>query len=94
MKAIETAFREVADALVASQQLYRSKSRRKRFWSLPSSGAMTWPTLRYRQGEDTYLNVLSPNRTFISAQQGLLQAQIRKLTSQISLYKALGGGWN
>ena len=49
--------------------------------------------LRYRQGEDTYLNVLSAQQDLYSAQQGMLQAQYNKLASQISLYQALGGGW-
>jgi multidrug efflux system outer membrane protein len=49
--------------------------------------------LRYRQGEDTYLNVLSAQQDFYSAQQGLLEAQFNELSSRISLYKALGGGW-
>jgi multidrug efflux system outer membrane protein len=39
------------------------------------------------------LNVLSAQQDLYSAQQGMLQAQYNKLASQISLYKALGGGW-
>ena len=50
--------------------------------------------LRYRQGEDTYLNVLSSQQDLYNARQNLLQARFRQLTSQISLYKAVGGGWN
>jgi multidrug efflux system outer membrane protein len=38
--------------------------------------------------------VLSAQQDLYSAQQDLLQARFRQLTSQISLYKALGGGWN
>jgi multidrug efflux system outer membrane protein len=49
---------------------------------------------RYRQGEDSYLNVLSAQQELYSAQQGQLAAQYNKLASQIALYKALGGGWN
>ena len=49
--------------------------------------------LRYRQGDDTYLNVLSAQQDLYNAQQEMLQAQFRKLASQISLYQALGGGW-
>jgi multidrug efflux system outer membrane protein len=49
--------------------------------------------LRYRQGEDTYMNVLLAQQDLYSAQQGMLQAQYNKIASQISLYQALGGGW-
>ena len=49
--------------------------------------------LRYRQGEDTYLNVLSSQQDLYNARQNLLQARFRQLSSQISLYKAVGGGW-
>ena len=50
-------------------------------------------TLRYRQGEDTYLNELAAQQDLFSAQQGLLQAQFNRLSSKVSLYQALGGGW-
>ena len=50
-------------------------------------------TTRYRQGEDTYLSVLSAQQDLYSAQQSRLQTKRNKLASQIALYKALGGGW-
>jgi len=48
---------------------------------------------RYRQGEDSYLNVLSAQQDLYRAQQSRLTAMFSKLSNQISLYKALGGGW-
>ena len=48
---------------------------------------------RYRQGEDSYLNVLSAQQDLYNAQQSRIAAKINKLTSQITLYQALGGGW-
>jgi multidrug efflux system outer membrane protein len=91
-KAIQTAFREVADALVADDTYARQiaaemdaiKAQQRR---------LELATLRYRQGEDTYLNVLSAQQDLYSAQQGRLQAQFNRLSSQIALYQALGGGW-
>jgi len=91
-KAIQTAFREVADALVANGS-YAAQIDAKRGNPTPSKSATISPTSRYRQGDDTYLNVLSAQQDLYSAQQGMLQAQYNKLASQISLYKALGGGW-
>jgi outer membrane protein, multidrug efflux system len=91
-KAIQTAFREVADALlgvdsyaaqiVLDQALIDTQQRR-----------LELATLRYRQGEDTYLNELVAQQDLFSAQQGLLQAQFNRLSSKVSLYQALGGGW-
>jgi multidrug efflux system outer membrane protein len=91
-KAIQTAFREVADALVGvdsyarqiilEQSLIDTEQRR-----------LELATLRYRQGEDTYLNELAAQQDLYSAQQGLLQAQFNRLSSKVSLYQALGGGW-
>jgi multidrug efflux system outer membrane protein len=91
-KAIQTAFREVADALIGvdsyarqitlEQSLIETEQRR-----------LDLATLRYRQGEDTYLNELAAQQDLFSAQQGLLQAQFNRLSSKVSLYQALGGGW-
>ena len=91
-KAIETAFREVADALVASSS-YASQIEAELKLINAQQRRYELANLRYRQGDDTYLNVLSAQQDLYNAQQDLLQAQFRKLSSQISLYEALGGGW-
>ena len=91
-KAIQTAFREVANALVARRSFAEQivvqqaliKAQQKRY---------DLATARYRQGEDTYLNVLSAQQDLYSAQQNLIKTQFDSLSSQITLYKALGGGW-
>jgi multidrug efflux system outer membrane protein len=91
-KAIQTAFREVADALVDAGSYARQMDEeaalvnaQQRRYDLANS--------RYRQGEDTYLNALTAQQDLFSAQQGQIQAHFNKLASHISLYKALGGGW-
>jgi multidrug efflux system outer membrane protein len=93
MKAIETAFREVADALVASRS-YTQQIGEESILVTAQQRRFELANLRYRQGEDTYLNVLSSQQDLYNAQQDLLQARFRQLSSQISLYKAVGGGWN
>jgi multidrug efflux system outer membrane protein len=93
MKAIETAFREVADALVASRS-YTEQIGEESILVTAQQRRFELANLRYRQGEDTYLNVLSSQQDLYNAQQDLLQARFRQLTSQIALYKAVGGGWN
>ncbi len=91
-KAIQTAFREVADALVATGS-YAAQIDAEAVLINAQQKRFELATLRYRQGEDTYLNVLSAQQDLYGAQQGLLESQYNKLASQISLYKALGGGW-
>jgi multidrug efflux system outer membrane protein len=91
-KAIQTAFREVADALVANSS-YASQIEEQGTLIDAQQRRFDLANTRYRQGEDTYLNVLSAQQDLYSAQQGLLEAQFNKLASQISLYTALGGGW-
>jgi len=93
MKAIETAFREVADALVASRS-YTEQIGEGSILVTAQQRRFELANLRFRQGEDTYLNVLSSQQDLYNAQQDLLQARFRQLSSQISFYKAVGGGWN
>jgi multidrug efflux system outer membrane protein len=91
-KAIQTAFKETADALAANGS-YLDQIDVEATAIAAQQRRLALATLRYRQGEDSYLNVLSAQQDLYSAQQGLLQARFNKLSSQISLYKALGGGW-
>jgi multidrug efflux system outer membrane protein len=91
-KAIQTAFREVADALVASRT-YASQIEEAAALIRTQQRRYELANLRYRQGEDTYLNVLSAQQDLYRAQQDQMAAQDNKLASQISLYQALGGGW-
>jgi multidrug efflux system outer membrane protein len=91
-RAIQSAFREVADALVdignyAEQITVESIAIEAQARRLELAKA------RYAQGEDSYLNVLSAQQDLYTAQQGRLQAQFNRLGAQISLYQALGGGW-
>ena len=91
-KAIQTAFREVADALVAINT-YAAQVDAEAVAISAEQVRYDLSNLRYHQGEDTYLNVLLAQQDLYSAQQGILQAQFNKIAGQISLYQALGGGW-
>jgi len=91
-KAIQTAFREVADALVATSS-YANQIEEQAALISAQQRRFDLANARYRQGEDAYLNVLSAQQELYGAQQSRLEARLNKLTSQISLYKALGGGW-
>jgi multidrug efflux system outer membrane protein len=91
-KAIQTAFREVADALVGVDSYARQITLEQALIDTQQR-RLDLATLRYRQGEDTYLNELAAQQDLFSAQQGLLQAQFNRLSAKVSLYQALGGGW-
>jgi multidrug efflux system outer membrane protein len=90
-KAIQSAFREVADALAVrgtvDQQLEAQQS-------LVQAVAETYrlSNSRYNMGIDSYLSVLDAQRSLYSAQQGLVSLRLAKLANQVALYAALGGG--
>ena len=91
-KSIQTAFREVADALVATNN-YAKQVNNQTALIDTQQRRFSLANARYLQGEDSYLNVLSAQQDLYNAQQGRIDAQYNTLVSRISLYKALGGGW-
>lgn len=91
-KAIQSAFREVADALVARSTLVDQLAADEALVSAQSR-RLKLAEIRYRNGVDSYLVVLSAQQDLYTAQQSLLQVRLAKLSSSITLYKALGGGW-
>jgi multidrug efflux system outer membrane protein len=90
-KAIQAAFREVADALAVrgtvNQQIEAQQS-------LVNAVAETYrlSNARYTKGIDSYLSVLDAQRSLYAAQQGLIAFRLSRLTNLVTLYKALGGG--
>jgi multidrug efflux system outer membrane protein len=89
--AIQTAFREVADALARRGTIAEQLAAEQ---SLVDSAAtsLRLSTARYERGTDPYLNVLVAQQTLYSAQRTLVQTQLIELTNAVSLYRALGGG--
>ena len=89
---ILNAFREVADVLAALQtrqeQLAHQQQRVQ-----SSQDARELADIRYRQGLVTYLDVLDAQRTVLSAELQLVQTQRARLTDMVTLFKAIGGGW-
>ena len=91
-KTIQTAFREVADALVARPS-YRQQIEAQQALVKAQQRRYELASERYREGEELYLNVLTAQQDFYSAQQGLIQARFDSEANDITLYQALGGGW-
>ena len=90
-KAIQNSFREVADALAVSGTVDAQVAAQQ---SLVGALAETYrlSLSRYDKGIDSYLSVLDAQRSLYAAQQGLTYLRLEKLTSQVRLYAALGGG--
>ncbi|MBK1616043.1 multidrug transporter [Rubrivivax gelatinosus] len=92
-KAIQTAFREVADAL-ATRSATREQLQAQRLQSEHSERALTLSLARYSRGVDSYLPVLEAQRSWYGARQSLISTQYTQLSNDVALYKALGGGWS
>lgn len=90
-KAVQTAFREVADELVAGETLGKQLEA-QRMLVAANQESYDLSFKRYRQGIDNYLNVLVAQRDLFTAQQGAIETHRQQLANQIKLYKVLGGG--
>ncbi|WP_277186082.1 efflux transporter outer membrane subunit [Caballeronia sp. BR00000012568055] len=91
-KAIQTAFREVADGL-AARGTYDSQIQSLERFVKSQSRRLELSDLRYRNGVDSYLAVLTAQTDLYSAQQTLISARLNRLTNLVDLYQFLGGGW-
>ena len=90
-RAIQTAFREVADTLAVRGTVDERLSAQQ---SLVGALAETYrlSTIRYNNGIDSYLSVLDAQRSLYAAKQGLTSLRLAKIANQVSLYAVLGGG--
>jgi multidrug efflux system outer membrane protein len=90
-KAIQTAFREIADALAVQGTVDNRVSAQH---SLVEAAAETYrlANKRYAKGIDSFLGVLDAQRSLYAAQQGLISLRLAKLSNQVRLYTVLGGG--
>ena len=91
-KTIQTAFREVADAL-AGRSTYGEQVRALRAQTEAEATRFRLQDLRYRNGISSSLDLLDAQRSLFTAQQAATQARLQQLQNQVTLYKALGGGW-
>lgn len=90
-KAVQTAFREVSDALAGRQtwgdqltsQLKQTQAEAKR---------LNLVELRYSNGAASTLDRLDAQRSSFAAEQALIQVRLSNLLNSVQLYKALGGG--
>ena len=90
-KSIQTAFREVADALAVKGTISERVAAQQ---SLVEAFTETYrlSQLRYNHGIDSYLSVLDAQRSLYAAQQGLVMLRLAEINNIVTLYKTLGGG--
>ena len=91
-KSIQTAFREVADAL-AGRATLGEQLRAQQAQANAESVRYRLSNLRYQGGVASQLDLLDAQRSLFTAQQAVVQTRLAQLQSQVTLYKALGGGW-
>ena len=91
-KAIQSAFREVADAL-AGRATLGEQVLAQQAQATAEADRFRLADLRYRNGVASYLDVLDAQRALFATQQALAQSQLAQRQNQVALYKALGGGW-
>jgi multidrug efflux system outer membrane protein len=90
-KAIQTAFREVADALAVRGTVEDQLSAQQ---SLVEAASVTYrlSNARYMKGIDSFLGVLDAQRSLYAAQQGLIAVRLTRFANQVRLYAVMGGG--
>ncbi len=92
LKAIDSSFREVADALVGRQKAIEAREKLERLvGTLRHQSRMA--DLRYRGGVSSYLEVLDTERQRLNFERDYSRGQYEEALSLVTLYKALGGGW-
>lgn len=91
-KSIQSAFREVSDALAQRDTLGRQLQAQQ---ALVDATADSYRLSQacFERGIDSYLQALDAQRSLYSAQQTLINTQLSRFTNLVTFYKAMGGGW-
>jgi outer membrane protein, multidrug efflux system len=92
-RAIQTAFREVADGL-AGRGTLDSQIAADQALVEATSESYKLSDMGFRGGVNDYLSVLDSQRSLYTAQQTLIGVKLARLQNLVTLYKALGGGWS
>jgi outer membrane protein, multidrug efflux system len=91
-QAIQGAFRDVSDALIAYQKTQEFRAQEELLAQSAQSAAQL-SGMRYKAGTTNYLEVLTNETNYFSAQLTLAQARLNELQALVQIYRALGGGW-
>ena len=91
-KTVQTAFREVADAL-ASRAALVDQLQATQAQATAEADRFRLADLRYKNGIASYLDVLDAQRALFATQQAVAQIALAQQQNEVALYRALGGGW-
>lgn len=91
-QAIQGAFRDVSNALVAYRKNREFRIQQEHLVEAAGDAAHL-SEVRFKVGTTDYLEVLTNNTNYFSAELTLAQAEGNELTALVQLYQALGGGW-
>lgn len=91
-KAIQSAFREVADALAAQRWLAQQVAAQQAYVQA-SQEYYDLAMARYKEGIDSFLTQLDAQRSLFEARQTYVTLRLAQQNNQVNLFKALGGGW-
>ncbi len=89
--AIQSAFREVSDALSLRVTLVEQQNAQEALVKVLDQTCRL-AEARYQAGIDGYLNVLVAQRALYNAQQGLVVVRLARRANRVEMYKVLGGG--
>ena len=89
---IQTAFREVSDAL-AGYQRNRESREHQELLTAAARDASGLSDMRYRGGAASYLEFLTNETNFFSAELNLARARLSERLALVQIYNSLGGGW-
>jgi multidrug efflux system outer membrane protein len=92
-RAIQRAFRDVADAMAVHATVDQEVAAQQTLVQAVNE-TFHMSTTCYEQGIANYLNVLDAQRSLYAAQQGMVLLKLARMSNQVQLYAALGGGWD
>lgn len=92
-KSIQTAFREVSDAL-AGRATLQNQLNAQTAQTRSDTRRFELSELRYRNGVASYLDLLDAQRSLFASEQALVATRLQQLQNQVAFYRVLGGGWS
>jgi len=90
---IQTAFREVADALAATDTLRREEAARRALANT-STETLSLAKARYEGGIDSHLRYLDAQRTSFVNETTFIEVSTQRQIALVDLFRSLGGGWS
>jgi hypothetical protein len=88
-----SAFQSVEDNLAALRILSLELAQAHRA-TVAAQHAVELTVVLFRNGVDSYANVIVAQNAFLSARETELQIQLRELIASVTLINDLGGGWS